>query len=381
MYKSCVFFGRKEVSGDKMKSKLVPLPIARENHMPIFEDRVELSRNHSRIFLPSTNSEQNIGKPSQLSDNAVERLIKQGYKVVGTHSVVKLCGWTKSAVKEKGTCYKHKFYGIESHRCLQMSSSVSCANRCTFCWRDYKAPVAKDWPWKCEDAKEIFDAVINAQKLLFTGYNKRDDIDQIKVDEGFAPKHVALSLTGEPIAYPKINDLIELFHEAKMSTFLVTNAQFPESIEQLIPVTQLYLSIDAPNKERLKEIDKPLFADYWERMLQCLDLLKKRKERTVIRLTMVKTINTYDWKNYAELIKRGDPDFVEVKGYMHIGASRERLSRDCMPTWVEIQEYSQLLLQYLEDYELVEGQKESFVILLAKKAFKSNTKIDFDTLF
>ena len=37
-------------------------------------------------------------------------------------------------------------------------------------------------------------------------------------------------------------------HRRKISSFLVTNAQFPEQIEQLQPVTQLYVSVDAATR-------------------------------------------------------------------------------------------------------------------------------------
>ena len=43
-------------------------------------------------------------------------------------------------------------------------------------------------------------------------------------------KHCALSLVGEPIMYPEINTLIGLLHDRGISTFLVTNAQFPDPI-------------------------------------------------------------------------------------------------------------------------------------------------------
>ena len=36
---------------------------------------------------------------------------------------------------------------------------------------------------------------------------------------------------GEPIMYPKINDLVRLLHNRGISTFLVTNAQFPDAIK------------------------------------------------------------------------------------------------------------------------------------------------------
>jgi tRNA wybutosine-synthesizing protein 1 len=40
----------------------------------------------------------------------------QGYKIIGSHSGVKICRWTKSQLRGRGGCYKHSFYGIESHR-------------------------------------------------------------------------------------------------------------------------------------------------------------------------------------------------------------------------------------------------------------------------
>ncbi|XP_018527233.2 S-adenosyl-L-methionine-dependent tRNA 4-demethylwyosine synthase TYW1-like, partial [Lates calcarifer] len=63
-----------------------------------------------------------------------EALTKQGYKLIGSHSGVKLCRWTKSMLRGRGGCYKHTFYGIESHRCMETTPSLACANKCVFCW-------------------------------------------------------------------------------------------------------------------------------------------------------------------------------------------------------------------------------------------------------
>ena len=70
-----------------------------------------------------------------LTETAKQELEKQQYRVVGDHSAVKICGWTKNMIRGEGGCYKLKFYGIMSNQCMQMSTSISCANRCTFCWR------------------------------------------------------------------------------------------------------------------------------------------------------------------------------------------------------------------------------------------------------
>ena len=92
-----------------------------------------------------------------LTETAKQELEKQQYRVIGSHSAVKICGWTKNMIRGEGGCYKLKFYGIMSNQCMQMSTSISCANRCTFCWRGYKAPVAKEWKWKVDDPEEIIE--------------------------------------------------------------------------------------------------------------------------------------------------------------------------------------------------------------------------------
>ena len=50
----------------------------------------------------------------------------QGYKVIGSHSGVKLCRWTKSQLRGRGGCYKHSFYGIESHRFTLSTLDTYC---------------------------------------------------------------------------------------------------------------------------------------------------------------------------------------------------------------------------------------------------------------
>jgi tRNA wybutosine-synthesizing protein 1 len=52
-------------------------------------------------------------------------------------------------------------------------------------------------------------------------------------------------------------------------------------METLIPVTQLYISVDAANKTSLQAVDRPLFKDFWERFLSCIDVLKAKGQRTV----------------------------------------------------------------------------------------------------
>jgi len=264
---------------------------------------------------------------------------------------------------------------------MQMTTSMSCANRCSFCWRDEKAPVSKEWKWDADDSKFILKESKAAHHKLPEGYNGYNDRNKGAYEKSKQIKHVALSLTGEPIIYPKINELIDKFHEEGISTFLVTNAQYPEQIKNLKPITQLYLSLDAPVKNLLKKIDIPLFSDYWERLNKSLDYLSEKKQRTCIRLTMIRGLNMDNYEDYAEMIKRGDPNFVEIKAYIFIGASRKRLEMINMPLHEDIVSFSKELVKFLPEYEIVSEHIPSRVVLLAKKKFKINnewhTWIDF----
>ncbi|MFH1770167.1 MAG: 4-demethylwyosine synthase TYW1 [archaeon] len=314
-----------------------------------------------------------------LTAEAKQELEKQQYRIVGKHSAVKICGWTKSMIRGKGGCYKLKFYGIMSNQCMQMSTSLSCANRCTFCWRGYKAPVSKEWKWTVDDPEMIMDKSLEEHHRLLVGFKGNKDAKAYETST--TVKHVALSLTGEPIIYPRINEFIDLCNKNGISTFMVTNAQYPDQIKNLKPVTQLYLSLDAPNKELLKKVDVPLFSDYWERLNKSLEILAKKKDRTCIRITQIKKVNDVEPENYAKLIMKANPDFIEVKSYMHVGPSRERLKRENMPLHEEVVEFTNKLIKFLPDYEIVSEHIPSRVVLLTKKTFKKKGKwhtwIDF----
>jgi len=317
-----------------------------------------------------------------LPELAKKKFERQKYKLIGNHSAVKTCGWTKNMIKGEGGCYKLRFYGIMSNQCMQMTTSMSCANHCVFCWRDYKEPVSKSWKGPVDEPDFIIENSMKAHHDLLLGLKGYKNVNKNSYEKSKDIKHVALSLTGEPIIYPKINEAIKEFHKRGISTFLVTNAQYPEEIKNLNPVTQLYLSVDAPNKKLLKEIDVPVFPDYWERLNKSLKYLAEKPYRTCIRLTVIKDVNDFDLEGYKKLIELGNPDFIEIKGYMHVGASTKRLKFENMPFHEYIVEFSKKLEKFLPDYEIVAEHIPSRVVMLAKKKFKKSgvwhTWIDFE---
>ena len=317
----------------------------------------------------------------QISDTYKTDLEKQAYRVVGSHSAVKVCHWTKSMIKNEGGCYKFTFYGIRSHQCLQMTTSMFCASRCTFCWRGAKAPVAKTWYGPVDDPEEIIDGALEAQRLLLTGFGGNDKTNPTFGKEKDYVRHAALSLTGEPITYPKINEILKAFHKREISTFLVTNAQYPDQLAKIDYCTQLYLSIDAPNRELLAKIDRPLFENHYERMLECLDILSTRPYRTCIRLTAIHDLNDEDMQGYGDLIARGNPDFIEVKGYMYVGHSQTNLGRGNMPDISQVEGFAEKLLPFIPGYEVIRSHIPSRGVLLMKKDLDKKCWIDFPRFF
>ena len=294
-------------------------------------------------------------------------LTKQQYRFAGRHSAVKICEWTKKSLRGEGTCYKQKFYGIESHRCLQMTPSVAwCPNRCVYCWRAVEKTLETPKEGEMiDDPADIIDAAIKAQRSLLTGFKGLDKADRKKWEEAQHPNQAAISLAGEPTAYPRISELIEEFHRRGFTTFLVTNGQYPERLEGLTEPTNLYISLDAPDRETYRKTDVPLLPDYWERLNRSLELMSGFSCTKVLRLTLVKGWNIHNPEGYSELIKKADPDFIEVKGYMWVGFSRQRLKKENMPFHDEVKAFAEQVSR-LTGYRYKDEQKASRVVLLSK---------------
>jgi tRNA wybutosine-synthesizing protein 1 len=98
------------------------------------------------------------------------------------------------------------------------------------------------------------------------------------------------------------------------------------------------VSVDAATKESLKKVDRPLFADFWERFLGSLDSLSKKGQRTVFRLTLIKEWNVEELQNYAELVERGAPSFIEIKGVTYCGTSKASV-RVCITILIFVDSY------------------------------------------
>lgn len=299
---------------------------------------------------------------------------KQGYRLVGKHSAIKICNWTRESLRNKEVCYKEKFYGINSHRCCQMSCTLlNCQNKCLHCWRDLS--YTDDSMIKNPDSpKKIIDCCIEQQKRILQGFRGSKKTNLKKFSEAMNPSQFAISLTGEGTLYPHLAELIKELRNRKITSFLVTNGLLPEKLKELeeknaLP-TQLYLSMVYPNEQIFRKITNNLEKDSWKKFNESLKLFwgLSKFTRTVIRVTLIKNLNMTEPENYAKLIKKAKPDFVEIKAYIHIGFSQNRLKKENMPTHQEVKDFSKKILKELgkkEKYQLVDEKYNSRVVLLS----------------
>jgi tRNA wybutosine-synthesizing protein 1 len=107
--------------------------------------------------------------------------------------------------------------------------------------------------------------------------------------------------------------------------------------------------------------------------MRTLDVLPSLDTRTVIRHTLVKGLN-FGWvEEYGKLDKRADTDLIEPKGYVFVGASRQRLSLTSMPSFDEIKDFSSRLGEII-GMTVIREKEDSRVLLLGKENFDTDVR-------
>lgn len=295
-----------------------------------------------------------------------EVLERQGYRIVGEHSGVKLCHWTKASLTKGVGCYKQTFYGIESHRCLQMTPTVDACNLgCIFCWRTQEW--GSDSLIEADDPGFVVEESLRAQRELLSGFKGNPDVPGERFLEAWHPNQVAISLTGEPTLYRRLGEMIDEFKRRKMTTFLVTNGTTPSVLRRMasegrLP-TQLYVTVAAPTEDVYCRLMAPKSDHEWAKLKETLALLPTLDTRTVIRHTLVEGWNLGWEDEYATLDAIAKPMFIECKGYSFVGESRLRLRADNMPTHASIRTFAERLADRL-GYAIAAEREDSRVVLL-----------------
>ncbi|MFH1307897.1 MAG: 4-demethylwyosine synthase TYW1 [archaeon] len=306
-------------------------------------------------------------------------LKSQHYALIGNHSALQVCRWTKKSLIDEGECYKEKFYGIKSHQCCQCSPAVMwCQNKCLHCWRAIEYTLGDKITLELDDPKKIIEELIRAQRKMISGFKGNKKINMKKFREAQTPKNFAISLSGEPTIYSKLGKFIGELRKRKLTSFLVTNGLLPEKLKLLqknkqLP-TQIYISLNYPNEKIFRKLTRNKIKSAWMKFNETLELLPKLKTRKVLRMTLVRKLNMENEKDYAKLILKASPDFVEVKGFMSVGFSRKRLGYERMPTHKEIKDFAEKLVNLLPKYKILDEKIESRVVLIGKDKRKMKIK-------
>ncbi len=301
---------------------------------------------------------------------------RQGYQLAGRHSAVKTCHWTRQSLltSERRVCYKQKFYGIRSLRCMQMTPTLGrCTQNCLFCWRAGALDLGLTWnqalfpPEEADEPEVVVEECLKAHWRALIGFKGNPKVDLELLNLALNPVHVAISLEGEVTLYPMIGELIEEFFRRGFKTvFLVTNGTLPEVLEKLSrEPTQLYVSLCAPDEETYIRVCRPAIKDGWERVNRTLELLESFSCPTVVRHTLVRGLNMRNVEEYAKLDLKANPTYIEPKAAMAVGFFLKRLPREAMPTHEDVVEFSKKLSE-LTGYDIIDESRDSRVTLLSR---------------
>lgn len=297
-----------------------------------------------------------------MHSEACKALKKQGYQFFTEKSsaALKPCMWNKRTLRGGDMCYKAAFYGIESHRCVQMTPTLRCNQRCLFCWRSFEHEVQEE---EEIDPQVIIDNIRRLQKRALSGFKVSQYVAPGLFREALDPNMVAISLSGEPTCYSRLPELVALLRKGGYTTFLVSNGTRPWVISRCEPF-QTYISLDAPDRDTYLRVCRPR-EDYWDNIAESLSLLDSR--RSAIRITVVEGLNDTRPDRYGAMIQDSGATYVEVKGYMFLGYSRRRLKRSNMPEHEHVRKFSNEITKYC-DYEIKGESPISRVVCMGRHA-------------
>jgi len=310
-----------------------------------------------------------------IPDELRSRYVRQRYKLVGAHSAVKTCTWVGKALRTTGAehCYKQRFYGVPTHRCLQMTPSLGhCTQSCVFCWRATPETLGVGWEQTQaikggDDPDAIVESAIAAHRKLIYGWGGNQNVTEQCLKEALDPVHAAISLEGEPTLYDRLGDLVQSFKSHGFrSVFIVTNGTKPEVLANLgTEPSQLYVSLCAPDENTYDTTCRPMVPNAWEKVMETLDLLHSFRCPTVIRQTLVPKLNMNNILGYAKLALKAEPTYIEPKGAMSVGFARQRFSYEEMANWEQIKVFAAKLSEET-GYTVIDEQYESNIVLMSR---------------
>ena len=283
-------------------------------------------------------------------------------RTVGEHAMIALCPWTAHSISRNRPCYKQQFYGIPSHRCVQMSPwSLSCGHNCLHCWRP---PCGSNKAQEILPPEPLANAIVREHLALVAGFEGSNVSDLTRAHEAKNPSNVAMSLTGEASRYPYLDELIEIFKCKGFSTILVTAGAEERSFANLVHLpSMLYLSVLAYDEKSYERLCRPIESTWKDWVAFCAVFSQLHTTR-VLRVTLIKGLNDHDraMDGFSKIVGICRPKFIEVRSYAPVGRAA-LIGRENILPFENIVEFCQEFCHSI-DYRIAGINMNSGVLLL-----------------
>jgi tRNA wybutosine-synthesizing protein 1 len=95
-------------------------------------------------------------------------------------------------------------------------------------------------------------------------------------------------------------------------------------------------------------------------------MLKHLKTRTVLRITLIRDYNDQQEMipAFAEMFRKASPHFIEIKSYMHIGRSTNRLEHSNMLEMEEVKKFSEQVAKQSKIFSIMDESIISRISIL-----------------
>ena len=100
-----------------------------------------------------------------------------------------------------------------------------------------------------------------------------------------------------------------------------------------------------------------------------MELLAELDTRTVLRVTLIKDWNDSEKmiSGFTSIFEKSNAHFLEIKSYMHIGRSTNRLEYDNMVEMSDVRKFSEYIAKNSDRFEIMDESEVSRIVVLQNK--------------
>ena len=98
-------------------------------------------------------------------------------------------------------------------------------------------------------------------------------------------------------------------------------------------------------------------------------MLAELDTRTVLRVTLIKDLNDSEemMSGFTSIFEKSNAHFVELKSYMHIGRSTNRLEYENMVEMNDVRKFSEQIADKSDRFEIMDESEISKIVVLQNK--------------